>query len=340
VPAAARTSRHSHGLTLNAGRQPKLKKVGNIMKQGICILLDEYVQITSKFKTLGCLILFIPSIAFSQQQSVDDVEIKTHKITDSLHMLEGRGGNIGVSVGEDGVFLIDDQFAPLTGKITKAIKKVSDKPVQFVINTHYHNDHVGGNENLGKKGAIIISHDNSRRYIEAGQLEKMAEESLEEFPVKSLPIITFSDSMTFHYNGETINVFHVDKAHTDGDIVIHFEKANVFHMGDVFVRYGFPYIDLAHGGSINGMINALEQLAVLVNDETVIIPGHGNISSGKDLAAFKDWLINLRDAVKKEMDKGKSKEEIIAQNPIKKHVDSKADVKGIIGVIFDSLGNP
>ena len=291
-------------------------------------------------KTLICVFLLATSTVYADDKEFDDVEIKTHKITDSIYMLEGKGGNIGVCAGEDGVFVIDDEFAPLTVKISKAIAKISNGPVRFVINTHYHHDHTGGNENFGRLGAAIISHDNSRKHIEADQFKIMADQGIEKFPVKSLPIITFSDSMTFYYNGDTINVFHVDNAHTDGDIIIHFKNADVFHMGDVFVRYGFPYIDIAHGGNINGMIHALEQVAVLADDKSVFIPGHGDIASKKDVIDFKNWLVNLRDAVKKEMDQGKSKEEIIALNPVKQYVDAKANIENIISTIFEGISKP
>jgi len=282
------------------------------------------------------LLLFYFSF-LSVAQDFDSVQIETRKLTESIYMLEGSGGNIGVCIGEDGTFIIDDQFAPLTEKIRTAITKISTKPIQFVINTHYHHDHTGGNDNFGKSGSIIISHDNAREEIKADEFKRMEESGEEEFPMKMLPIVTFSKTMTLHYNGETINIFHVDNAHTDGDIIIHFIDANVFHMGDVFVRYGFPYIDMAHGGSIDGMIAALEKVIMMANENTKFIPGHGELGTKDDVVKFCNWLKELRSRVKKEMAAGKSKEEITELNPIKDLVTSDADIKGIVNTIYEGI---
>lgn len=308
-----------------------------VCQQYTCFIVIKNICATFRSGIPVGIFTLVSSMACAEDKAFDAVEIKTHQVTESIYMLEGEGGNIGVCVGEDGVFVIDDQYAPLSAKIVKAISKISKKPVQFVVNTHHHRDHTDGNEKLADKGAVIVSHDNSRNRIEAYQLKKMAEEGLRTFPKKSLPVITFSESITFHYNDDTINIFHVAHAHTDGDLIIHFKQANVFHMGDVFVRYGFPFIDIAHGGNINGMISALERVSLLADDHTRFIPGHGEISTKKDLVYFKNGLIHLRDAVKNEIDKGKSKEEIIALNPIKKYVDEKADVRNIVSTIFESL---
>src|SRR6185503_16676749 len=188
------------------------------------------------------------------QQSFDTVKISTTKITDAVYMLHGAGGNIGVLVGKDGVILIDDQFAPLTEKIKKAVSEISDKPVRFVINTHYHGDHVGGNQNLGGEGAIIVAQENTRKRLSQDQINTLMKFEQKATPEEGLPKITFNESMSLHLNGETIDIIHVKNAHTDGDAIIYFRNANVLHGGDVYVRYGLPFIDQQNGGSIDGMI--------------------------------------------------------------------------------------
>ncbi len=281
--------------------------------------------------------LLIPTSFLSYSQEFDSVKIISHKITESIYMLEGRGGNIGLCVGEDGAFIIDDQFAPLTEKIKAVIAEITDQSIEFVINTHYHHDHTGGNENFGKGGSIIISHDNTRENIQADQLKRIAQEGKSEFPDESLPVITFSETMALHFNGETINIFHVDNAHTDGDVIIHFQNANVYHMGDVFVRYGFPYIDMEHGGNINGFIDALEKAGMMMNNQTKVIPGHGQISVRQDVIDLKEWLTDIRDVVKKLKDEGKSKEEIISLNPLKEVISADANLESIVNMVYEGL---
>ncbi|MBF88486.1 MAG: MBL fold metallo-hydrolase [Candidatus Marinimicrobia bacterium] len=256
-------------------------------------------------------------------QNFDAVEIKTTKLSDSIYMLEGNGGNIGLCVGNDGAFIIDDQFAPLTKKINKSISKITSKPVQFVVNTHWHYDHTDGNENFGKAGAIIVSHENSRKRLESKQYIELVGRYMEAYPKEGLPKITFKNSMTFHYNEETINIFHVDRAHTDGDAIIFFPKSNVLHMGDVFVRYVFPFIDEPNGGNINGMIRTLDKVAQLADGETKIIPGHGPISTKEDLLDYQNMLITIRNRVKVQVNLGKTLKEIIASNPTRGYESSE-----------------
>ncbi|GJL93605.1 MAG: cyclase [Hyphococcus sp.] len=240
------------------------------------------------------------------QRDYSNVEIKTTQVTDDIYMLEGAGGNIGLSIGDDGAFVIDDQFAPLSDKIAAAISALTDKPVEFVLNTHHHGDHTGGNEALGKSGAYIISHDN---------VHKRLSDAKNTSP-DALPVITFSHSATFHRNGHEIYVKHPENAHTDGDSIVFFKNANVIHMGDVFFSGGYPYIDLKSGGSLSGYIQALEYVASLADDETKIIPGHGPLSSKVELDASIAMLKTVRSRVQAQIDEGLSEAEAIAARPL------------------------
>lgn len=272
-----------------------------------------------------------------QAQNFDTIEIKTTKLTNSIYMLEGSGGNIGLCTGNDGAFIIDDQFAPLTKKIVSAIAKVTDKPVQFVINTHWHYDHTGGNENLGKEGAIIVSQENSRRRMQADQFLGSPPQKQAAYSSDGLPKITFAESMNFYYNDETIRVFHIADAHTDGDAIIYFEKSNVVHMGDVFVRYGLPFIDESNGGNVNGMIATIDTVLKRINANTMIIPGHGQLSKKQDLEDYNNMLRTIRDRVNSQMDKGKTLDQIIASDPIKDFEKKGMGVKEFVKTVYDSI---
>lgn len=278
-------------------------------------------------------------LAFPRQtsaQNFDTVEIKTTKITESIYMLEGSGGNIGALVGRDGIILIDDQFAPLTDKIKKALAKLSDKPVKFVINTHFHFDHTGGNENFGGEGIIIVSQENNRRRLTTDQFIAAFKMDQKAAPYDALPKVTFTESVTFHMNGETVQVFHVKNAHTDGDAIIHFKESNVFHTGDVFVRYGLPFIDQPNGGSIDGMIKAIDQLLLVTDDQSKIIPGHGALSGKKDLLDYKNMLTTVRKRIAEGIKKGKTLKQIIDSNPTKEF-KSAMEKPVFIKSVYDSL---
>lgn len=253
--------------------------------------------------------------AFSQQD-FSKVEIQTSKLSDNIYMLVGAGGNIGVCVGDDGAFVVDDQFAPLTEKIKAAVAAITPKPVKFVINTHWHFDHVGGNENMGKGGAIIVAHDNVRKRMSTEQVNDFFKRTTPPSPKDALPVITFTDATTFYQNGEEINVFHVKPAHTDGDAMIYFRKADVLHMGDTFFVGYYPFIDLSSGGSIDGMIAAADQALAVVNEKTKIIPGHGPLSDMAGLRKYRTMLAAARDRVKKLVDAGKTFDEVKAAKPL------------------------
>jgi cyclase len=271
-------------------------------------------------------------------QNFDTVQIRTTKLTGTIYMLEGGGaGNIGVCIGKDGTFIVDDQYAPLSEKIKAAIAKLTDKPVQFVINTHWHGDHSGGNENFGGQGAIIVSQENSRKRMTTDQFFGLPSHKQAAYSSPGLPKITFITSMSFYYNDETIRIFHFTNAHTDGDAIIYFEKSNVVHMGDVFVRYGFPFIDEPNGGNINGMIETIDSVINLVNEKTIIIAGHGKISGKQDLVNYNNMIRTVRDRVKKLMDEGKSLEEIITTDPMKDYPKQGVGLKDFTRVVYNSI---
>jgi cyclase len=235
--------------------------------------------------------------AATSAQDFDAVVMKVHDVAGNVKYLEGQGGNIGMLAGTDGVLLIDDQYAPLTDKITAAIRTVSDGPIRFIINTHMHPDHTGGNENFGRMGAMIVGHDNVR--------SQMAAAGYAETP----PFVTFSDDVTFHVNGETVHAFKVPDAHTNNDSFIHFEESNVIHTGDVYRTTTYPYIDTGNGGSFLGTIRAYDLLIDLSDADTKIIPGHGVVSNREEVRAFRDMVVVISERVRKAIDDGMTLEE-------------------------------
>ena len=240
------------------------------------------------------LLLAVPQ-ACGQATDYSKVQIKTTKVSGNIYMLEGEGGNIAASVGEDGIVIVDDQFAPLAEKIQAALKSlgITDKPVRFVINTHYHGDHTGGNAPFANSGSTVIAQDNVRKRLEsggAGGYSESAKMDMKPAEKGALPVITFEHDVTVHLNGEDIRALHFPSGHTDGDSIIFFPKNNVVHMGDDFVRYGFPFIDVLSGGSVQGMIDALEKASAQLPANVKVIPGHGAISNLDDVRAFVKML--------------------------------------------------
>jgi glyoxylase-like metal-dependent hydrolase (beta-lactamase superfamily II) len=265
-------------------------------------------------RLLFALLLFLLP-AFTARAQYDTVEIRIQKLADRIAMLTGAGGNLGVCFGADGCFLIDDQFAPLTEKIRSALRTLSDQPVRFVLNTHFHGDHTGGNENLGQAGAVIVAHENVRKRMSVDQFNAVFKRTTPPAPKAALPIVTFAADVTFYLNGEEIRVFHVEPAHTDGDAFVQFVHANVIHTGDLCFSGRYPVIDVSAGGSIDGMIAAAGRILTAATPETKIIPGHGPMMNMEDVRQYREMLSAIRDAVKKLIDDGKSLEEVKAATP-------------------------
>ena len=249
------------------------------------------------------------------QQNYDTVQVRSEKVADGVYMLTGAGGNIGLSIGDDAVFVVDDQYAPLTPKILAAIAQLTSKPVRFVVNTHWHGDHTGGNEPMGQAGALLVAHDNVRRRMSTQQVLAIFKDTVPASPTGALPVITFSDTVTFHINGDAVQAFHVAHAHTDGDAFIVWRKADVVHAGDVFVTYGFPFIDLDAGGSIDGMIAGCDVLLTLGDENVKIIPGHGPVSGRAEVREFRSMLKTIRDRVSQQKNAGRTLAQTQATHP-------------------------
>jgi cyclase len=261
---------------------------------------------------VACL-LFTCALAATQDADFSKVQMKVTKVAGNVYMLEGSdAGNIGALVGDDGIVLVDDQYAPLADKIQAALKSITDKPVRFIINTHYHDDHTGGNAYFQKQ-APIIAHDNVRKRLEsggtAGNGSSVRFDATPQ-PKEALPIITFDHDVTIHLNGEDIRALYFPAGHTDGDSIIFFPKSNVVHMGDDFGTYGFPFIDVDAGGNINGMINALETVIAQLPPDVKVIPGHGHISSVEDMRFFLKMLKETRAVVQNALKQGKTFEQM------------------------------
>lgn len=281
-------------------------------------------------------------IAFSQDKDFSKVNIEVIKVSGTVYMLKGAGGNIGASVGDDGIVIVDDQYAPLADKIQAALKGITDKPVRFVINTHYHEDHTGSNEYF-QKTAPIIAHDNVRKRLEEGGVAgngASVKFDAKPQPKGALPIITFDHDVTVHLNGEDIRALHFPAGHTDGDSIIYFPKSNVVHMGDDFVTYGFPFIDVSSGGSIDGMIDGVEKAIAQLPADVKVIPGHGSVSSLDDVRTYIKMLKDTRETVraalkqKKTLDQMK-KDKIL--DPWKKYSGDFISEDAYLETLYNSL---
>ncbi len=253
------------------------------------------------------------------QRDMSKVEIKVERLAPGVAVLFGAGGNIGLSHGQDGNVLIDDQFAPLTTRILAAVNSIDPDPVKFVVNTHWHGDHSGGNENLGKVGAVIIAHDNVRRRMSVDQFSKRFGKTAAS-PRVALPVVTFGQGVTLNLNGDVMRIIHVKAAHTDGDSLVYWQKANVLHMGDTFFhKMSLPFIDLESGGSIDGAIAAVRAGLALASPGVKIIPGHGPMATREDLAAYLAMLVDVRTKVATAKRAGRSLAQIKADNPAKRY---------------------
>ncbi len=271
------------------------------------------------------------------------VVIEAKRVADNVYMITGQGGNIGLSIGEDGAILIDDQFGRLTERILKTVAELTPEPVRFVVNTHWHGDHTGGNQKMAEAGAIIVAHENVRLAMSTEHFMATFNRTVAASADEALPVVTFTESMTFHFNGDDIRVQHVDPAHTDGDAIVIFRDANVIHMGDTYFNGMYPFIDVSTGGSIAGMIAAADTALDLANDKTQFIPGHGPVSGVAELRAGRAMLQAVHERVGTLITQGKSRDEVIAAAPTRdfdeKWGNGFLDPPKWVGIVYDSMTN-
>ena len=254
-------------------------------------------------------------LANAQQRDWSKVEVQSTPLRLGTHLLTGLGGNIVASVGDDGTFIIDDQYAPLNPRIVAALQALDPKPVRYVINTHWHGDHTGGNEAFGDAGAVILAHDNVRQRMSTQQFNAAMEPRGAPSPEAALPVVTFTEGVSLHLNGDTVRVVHVAQAHTDGDALVKFERANVLHMGDTFFHGAYPFIDSASGGGIDGVLAAVQTGLGLADADTIVVPGHGERTDRTGLAAYGALLKDYRDRIAAMKLAGRSVEQVIAARP-------------------------
>jgi glyoxylase-like metal-dependent hydrolase (beta-lactamase superfamily II) len=262
---------------------------------------------------LGIGALSLVAQAATAQTNFDTVRVRAERLSESVYVLFGAGGNIGLSVGRDGAFIIDDQFAPLSEKIKAAVAAITDRPVRFVVNTHWHGDHTGGNANFGRAGSVIIAHDNVRRRMSTEQVR--GTNRTPPSPPEALPVITFTQSVSLHLNGDSVRVVALPASHTDGDALIYFTKANVLHMGDTFFFGAYPFVDRNSGGSFEGVIAVADTALALTNAATKIIPGHGPVATRAELQDYRRVLATVRDRIKALVVQGKTLPEVAAAKP-------------------------
>jgi cyclase len=311
------------------------------MRHGLASIEESCAMKNAVCHILGWAAITLAPSAALAQQDLSKVEIRAEPLAPGIAVLFGAGGNIGISYGEDGTVLIDDQFAPLTPKIQEAVAKLGASPVKFLINTHWHFDHTGGNENLGKAGAVIIAHDNVR--IRMAQGSDTAGRTVPPAPKVALPVITYHDGLSLHLNGDEVRTYHVHDAHTDGDSIVHWKKANILHMGDLFFnKVTLPFIDLNSGGSAKGLLAASEKALTMANEATRIIPGHGPMANRADLVAYRDMLSSVIAAVETGIKARKPLATIKAEKPA-----ARWDIPGgfisadvFVETVYQSLSAP
>ncbi len=283
-----------------------------------------------RHQCLQSIVLFLASLTLANsvfaQQDFSSVEIIPHHVAGSVYYLEGRGGNIGLSIGEDGIVMIDDQYAPLTDKIVAAIRSLSGGEIRFLINTHVHGDHTGGNENLGNMGVLILARDEVR--------VRLAQQA----PKAALPVLTYSDAITIHLNGEEVYAFPVPPAHTDGDTFVHFKNSDVVHTGDVFRTTAFPVIDTNNAGTLKGTLEALGKLIGVAGPNTKILPGHGVVSSREDVMGFRDMVLDVSGQVEDLLERNLSYEQVAAADPTAAYNAQYGDPDRFLRALYTELG--
>ncbi len=273
------------------------------------------------FTTILGLLLISTLSAFAEDAPKPSPEFSTLEVTPGIYMLSGVGGfvggNVGLSIGEDGVIMIDDAMPPFLDKMKNAIKSVTEKPIDYLINTHVHGDHTGNNAAMGADGAVIVAHENLRLHMLTKGVR--TKDGMQPAPKTALPVITFTHAMSFHLNGDDAEIFHVENAHTNGDAVIKFKNANVIHTGDTFFNGMFPFIDINNGGSVDGYIAAQKKILANGNKHTKIIPGHGPLATMGDLRIAVNMLIEARKLINYQIEKGQSEDEVVKANPLNKY---------------------
>ncbi len=274
---------------------------------------------------VSLLVLSLVAIPVSAQRDFSNVEVIPHHVAGNYYYLQGAGGNIGVSIGDDGVIMVDDQFAPLTDKILAAIRTLSDGAIRFVINTHVHPDHVGGNENLGRMGLLILARDEVRVRLQ------------DQLPEVALPVLTFSEGITIHLNDDEVTTIPVPPAHTDGDSYVYFRNADVIHAGDVFRTVAFPVIDQGNGGTLDGTIDALAILAGMAGPDTRIVPGHGEVSTREDVMEFRDMVVDVKSRVAGMVAQGMSFEQVMAAGPAAQYEAKWGDPERFLTAVYSEL---
>lgn len=257
----------------------------------------------------------LPAGAARAQLAPPDTTLRAERLADGLYVLFGNGGNMALSVGADATFLVDDQFAPMTPAIQRAVADLGAPPVRFVLNTHWHGDHTGGNENLGKAGAVIVAHDKVRERMSVPQVIEFFQRTVPPSPPAALPVITFNEEVSFHLNGDDIRALHVPRAHTDGDVLVHFRKANVLHAGDTFFNGSYPFIDVDSGGSVAGLIACVDRILELADADTKIIPGHGPMATRADVEAYRAMLVETTTRIGELVKQGMEADAIVAARP-------------------------
>lgn len=289
--------------------------------------------------------LLLAALALSMPAAAQEpTKVETRDLGAGLAMLMGSGGNVGLSVGEDGVLLIDDQFARMTAPIREAVTAFGGEGVRFVLNTHWHGDHVGGNEGWAQAGAVIVAHRNVRARMSKDQWNPLRQQTTKASPRAALPVVTFDEGIRFHLNGHEIEVLHVDPSHTDGDAIVLFKDANVLHAGDTYFNGLYPYIDTSSGGSVNGMIAAADRVLELCDGDTRIIPGHGPLSNREELTAYRSMLVSIRDAVREQIRQGRTVDQVVASQP-SAPFDAKwgggfLKPESFVRIVYASLSSP